>query len=122
MGLSVDGFGDFTSVAWAKCENGKIKIIDRIYFPNSLGIFYEAITQLLQFNNYGDEYKVMGLSAYGKPFYVDNLQKLFIDIKYPILEKSYFNHLDKNFNYQFEGSPNQNKIFKDKINNLFDFD
>ena len=38
-----------------------------MYFPHSLGIFYQALTQYLGFPHYGDEYKVMGLAPYGKP-------------------------------------------------------
>ncbi|MEI2640776.1 MAG: carbamoyltransferase N-terminal domain-containing protein [Candidatus Nanopelagicales bacterium] len=40
---------------------------DRVYFPHSLGMFYQALTQYLGFPNYGDEYKVMGLAPYGEP-------------------------------------------------------
>ena len=39
----------------------------RVYFPHSLGIFYQALTQYLGFPHYGDEYKVMGLAPYGRP-------------------------------------------------------
>ena len=45
----------------------KITPEGRVYFPHSLGIFYEAMTQYLGFPHYGDEYKVMGLAPYGKP-------------------------------------------------------
>ena len=34
------------------------------------------MTQYLGFKNYGDEYKVMGLSSYGEPKYVDLISKL----------------------------------------------
>ncbi len=118
MGLSVDGFGDFTSIAWAKCEGKKIEVLERVFFPNSLGIFYEAITQLLEFKNYGDEYKVMGLSSYGNPSYVENLKKLFIDNNLPLLNTKYFNHVRRDFSYKFEGVPKQEKIFNDKISTI----
>jgi carbamoyltransferase len=36
-----------------------------VYFPHSLGIFYQALTQYLGFPQYGDEYKIMGLAPYG---------------------------------------------------------
>jgi carbamoyltransferase len=65
--LSIDGFGDFSSAAWGMGQNGAIKVDGRIYFPHSLGLFYQALTQYLGFPNYGDEYKVMGLAAYGRP-------------------------------------------------------
>ena len=45
-------------------------------YPNSLGMFYQSITQYLGFNNYGDEYKVMGLSAYGEDNFSKELSKL----------------------------------------------
>ena len=66
--VSVDGFGDFASSAWGVGRGININISDRIYFPHSLGIFYQALTQFIGFHNYGDEYKVMGLAPYGNQF------------------------------------------------------
>ena len=65
--VSVDGFGDFASAAWGIGQNGQIELEGKVYFPHSLGIFYQALTQYLGFLSYGDEYKVMGLAPYGKP-------------------------------------------------------
>ena len=65
--VSVDGFGDFSSAAWGAGRGQEISIDGRVYFPHSLGIFYQALTQYLGFPHYGDEYKVMGLAPYGKP-------------------------------------------------------
>ncbi len=67
VNLSVDGFGNFSSVSWGLARNNEVKIDEKILFPHSLGIFYEAFTQFLGFHNFGDEYKVMGLAPYGKP-------------------------------------------------------
>jgi carbamoyltransferase len=39
-------------------------------------MFYETITRFLGFKNYGDEYKVMGLAAYGRPRYVQKMETL----------------------------------------------
>jgi carbamoyltransferase len=39
-------------------------------------LFYLAFTQYLGFPNYGDEYKVMGLSAYGKPSFLDRMREI----------------------------------------------
>ena len=47
-----------------------IDIEGRVYFPHSLGVFYQALTQYLGFPHYGDEYKVMGLAPYGEPTYL----------------------------------------------------
>ena len=74
--LSVDGFGDFSSAAWGAGRDGKITIDGRIYFPHSLGLFYQALTQYLGFPNYGDEYKVMGLAAYGAPTFLPQMRQI----------------------------------------------
>ena len=44
-----------------------MEIDDAIAFPHSLGLYYSAVTQYLGFLKFGDEYKVMGLAAYGEP-------------------------------------------------------
>ena len=31
----------------------------------------------------------------------------------------YFNHIDKNFSYKFEGQPNQNNLYSEKLEDLF---
>jgi predicted NodU family carbamoyl transferase len=74
--ISVDGFGDFSSAAWGAGTDGEIKILGRVYFPHSLGIFYEALTQYLGFPHYGDEYKVMGLAPHGCAAFFDAMRKI----------------------------------------------
>ena len=76
VNLSIDGFGDFASCAWGYSIENNIKLDKKIYFPHSLGIFYQAMTQYLGFKSYGDEYKVMGLSSYGEPKYVNEVSKM----------------------------------------------
>jgi carbamoyltransferase len=73
---AIDGFGDFVSVSVARGAGGRMDVIDRVYFPHSLGLLYLAITQYLGFKKYGDEYKVMGLAPYGKPTQAGTLQRL----------------------------------------------
>jgi len=122
-GLSIDGFGDFSSLVITKCSRKKIEIIHRINFPHSLGIFYEAITQLLGFPNYGDEYKVMGLACYGKPIYLDEINNnLFFKDKFFKLNLNFFKHYKNQFSYNFNGIPNQEKLFNENIFKLFDLD
>ena len=102
--LSVDGFGDFASTAWGFGENNQIKINKKVYFPHSLGIFYQAITQFLGFKNYGDEYKIMGLAPYGKPTFVDKLKKIIqlnSDGTFK-LNLDYFKFYKQNFSYKWD--------------------
>ena len=69
--LTLDGFGDFASTMLAEGHGSSFKVLDRVLFPHSLGIFYTAVTQWLGFPSYGDEGKVMGLAPYGTPRYLE---------------------------------------------------
>ena len=73
---SVDGLGDFASAMWGVGRGNRIDPMGAVIFPHSLGIFYTALTQFLGFPNYGDEYKVMGLAAYGEPEYIGEFRKI----------------------------------------------
>ena len=120
-GLSIDGSGDFVTLAISECKNNKINITKKTNFPNSLGIFYHAMTQFLGFKNYGDEYKVMGLAAYGKPKYFDKIKdNLFINSNKAFeLNLDYFNHDKHNFKYIAEDSLVIDEIFNKKLLQLF---
>jgi carbamoyltransferase len=65
-GFSYDGSGDFASAMFARCEGNKIAVLDRVFVPHSLGFFYTALCQFIGFDKFGEEYKVMGLAAYGQ--------------------------------------------------------
>ena len=69
--LSADGLGDFASTMWGTGTGGRMRIDGAIAFPHSLGLFYSAVTQFLGFLKFGDEYKVMGLAAYGQAQQLD---------------------------------------------------
>ena len=118
--LSVDGFGDFVSTMWGLASKKKIDIKKKIFFPHSLGIFYTAITQHLGFPNYGDEYKLMGLSSYGEGIYKDKIYKLFVDINYDFkLNLIYFNHVNNNFNLDFyDTNPVIGNLFNSNVEDL----
>lgn len=72
--ISIDGFGDFSSAMWGIGKGNKIEILGAVTYPHSLGLFYTAFTQFLGFPNYGDEYKMMGLSAYGAPRFINEVR------------------------------------------------
>jgi len=69
--LSADGLGDFASTMWGVGMGRCINIDGVVTFPHSLGLFFSAVTQYLGFPKFGDEYKVMGLAAYGQPEQLD---------------------------------------------------
>ena len=75
-GFSYDGSGDFVSAMAARCEGTRIEILDRVHLPNSLGFFYTACCQFIGFDEFGEEYKVMGLAPYGSDGFVDVMREL----------------------------------------------
>jgi carbamoyltransferase len=103
--VSVDGFGDFASAAWGCGTDTALSLDGRILFPHSLGIFYQAMTQYLGFPQYGDEYKLMGLAAYGDASCRDEVQKLVAlrDDGTFSLDLKYFRHQKENIAYEWDG-------------------
>ncbi len=75
-GISLDGAGDFASGMIAACRGNDIRVLQRTLWPHSVGIYYTAVCQLIGFDRFGEEYKVMGLSAYGVPRYVKQMREL----------------------------------------------
>ena len=119
VAVSVDGFGDFSSAAWGLGEGGSLTVDGRVYFPHSLGVFYEAMTQFIGFPHYGDEYKVMGLAPYGEPRFVDRMKqilKLNGDGTFA-LDLRYFRHATgEGANYQVkDGIPSGGRLWTDEL-------
>ena len=122
IGLSIDGSGDFVSCAIANCENQKIIIKEKVFFPDSLGIFYHGMTQFLGFNNYGEEYKMMGLASYGVPKYFDKIINNLFESDTKSLFKlnlEFFNHHKPGYNYIADENLKIDQIFNEKLNKLF---
>ena len=97
--LTVDGVGEWTTASFGYAKNNSIKLTNDIRWPHSLGLFYSAFTYFLGFQVNEGEYKLMGLSAYGKPKYYDLILDNLIDVKKDgsiHLDMSYFAfHYDK---------------------------
>lgn len=121
--VSIDGFGDFSSIVTGYVKKNKIFVKRRTLFPHSLGIFYQAFTQFLGFENYGDEYKIMGLSSYGKPKYLKELKEVIYwdeKKKSVLLNLKYFNHEKKpTFKILDDGNIKLEKLYDNKLTLLF---
>jgi carbamoyltransferase len=74
--FTVDGVGDWASTTYGYGRGAHIERLEQVDFPHSLGFFYSAITGYLGFEVNEGEYKVMGLAPYGKPKYVNEINKL----------------------------------------------
>lgn len=63
--LTVDGVGEWATCTIAKGSGNAIKMLRQMNFPHSIGLFYSAVTAYCGFKVNSDEYKLMGLAAYG---------------------------------------------------------
>lgn len=70
--LTWDGTGEETTTLFGLGRGNKLEALKRIKLPHSLGQFYSAVTNFIGFDMFaGDEWKVMGLAAYGRPKHYD---------------------------------------------------
>ena len=119
--VSVDGFGDFASAAWGLGRGNHVEVDAKVYFPHSLGIFYQAITQYLGFPHYGDEYKLMGLAPYGSPTYIDVMRNIVLlqrDGTFQ-LDLKFFRHHKEKVDYEWEhGEPRVGELFSPELEEL----
>ena len=119
--ITLDGFGDFVSTTIGYYRNGKYNKFQEVQFPHSLGLFYTAITQFLGFKKYGDEYKVMGLSAYGNPIFTDEVSKIvkFDEKNLFKLNLKYFKHHNEGIEMSWlDGEPKLSDVFSDQLYKL----
>ncbi len=119
--VSVDGFGDFCSAAWGRGRNGTLTVEGRVFYPHSLGQFYEAMTQHLGFPHYGDEYKVMGLAPYGEPRFMEQMRQI-VQLEEGggfELDLRFFGYATGNYTYQWTGgSPHVGTLFTPAVESL----
>lgn len=71
-----DGFAEDSATSFFVGSSDGIKKIHSIPLPASFGVYYAAITQFLGFRPHGDEYKVMGMAAYGQNKYLSEFSKI----------------------------------------------
>ena len=110
VSIVIDGFGDeSTSSIHHLTSLQEIKHKWSSPFPNSVGLFYSAITDFLGFSVNEGEYKVMGLAAYGEPIFYQSLSKT-------IYFKDGKLHLDDNY-YDFMRSITRS--YSSKLSSLF---
>ena len=120
--LSIDGFGDFTSTMIGTGKGTNIEVLDSVIYPHSVGVFYTAFTQYLGFENYGDEYKVMGLSPYGNATMTEKIKDVLIFKDDGLFEinKKYFTHPKDGVSMSWEdGNPFIENIYSDYMVEMF---
>lgn len=78
--MTIDAIGEYqtsTIYRWGNDRYGKTKmeLLHETNYPNSLGLFYSAVTSAVGLKPMEDEYILMGMAAYGKPVYADKMNK-----------------------------------------------
>ena len=79
--MTADAVGEWATLSVGDGEQvadgpTTIRRFREIRFPHSLGMLYSTFTAYLGFKVNEDEYKVMGLAAYGQPTLVEQVRKL----------------------------------------------
>ena len=112
--LTVDGVGEWDTLAIGRGDGNRIAIKQSIHFPHSLGLLYSAFTYFTGFKVNSGEYKLMGLAPYGEPKYVQAIYDHLIDVKEDgsfRLSLDYFNYhvgltmTSRKFNRLFGAEP-----------------
>jgi len=94
--LTLDGVGEWSTATLSVGEGNRLRLVEEIRFPHSLGLLYSAFTYFTGFRVNSGEYKLMGLAPYGEPVYVDAIKEHLIHIKEDgsfRLNQDYFNYL-----------------------------
>ncbi len=79
--LTVDGVGEWETMALAHGEGNDVRILKSVSYPHSLGLLYSAFTYFTGFKVNSGEYKLMGLAPYGEPVYRDLIRRELVDVK-----------------------------------------
>ncbi len=79
--LTLDGVGEWSTTTFGVGAGNRIRLIDEIRFPHSLGLLYSAFTYYCGFKVNSGEYKLMGLAPYGQPVYRDVILEKLIDLR-----------------------------------------
>ena len=116
--LTLDGLGDFASMLWGTGSDRDLSVKGYTLFPHSLGLYYTAVTQYLGLWKYGDEYKVMGLAAYGEPRYSELFERIVRTAEGPgfSLDLEYFRHHRDGPEFSWEeGEPKIGRLYSESL-------
>ena len=112
--VTLDGVGEWSTTTIGIGQGNRIRLLDHIQFPHSLGLLYSAFTYYCGFKVNSGEYKLMGLAPYGRPIYKDLILERLIDLKPDgslWLDMAYFNYCqgltmtNRRFHDLFGGPP-----------------
>ena len=77
--MVIDAIGEFDTATIWHWREGQLKKRHSVWYPNSLGLFYTAVTHYVGLKPMEDEYILMGMAAYGRPKYKYAMEDLFFE-------------------------------------------
>ena len=63
----IDAIGEFETLSIWQAQGDRLRKVYSQWYPNSLGLWYSAMTQRCQLKPNEEEYILMGMAAYGNP-------------------------------------------------------
>jgi carbamoyltransferase len=105
--MTMDGTGEDTTTMFSRGQGTRIRPFKRVRLPHSLGQFYSAVTNFVGFDMFsGDEWKLMGLAAYGRPEYYDFFSKRVLSVNgnqdFHLNIRALDHHLAKHYQFSAE--------------------
>lgn len=93
--VTIDGRGEYETTCVFEGHDGRLRRRHAVTYPHSIGYLYSMVTRYLGFRPQRDEYKVMGLAAYGSPAMANQVARLasFDPVSGQLrLDLTYFDH------------------------------
>ena len=75
--LVIDAVGEWDTVSIWQAHGNKLTKSWSKFYPDSIGLFYSAMTAYIGLKPNEEEYILMGMAAYGKPIYRDEILETF---------------------------------------------
>jgi carbamoyltransferase len=79
----IDAIGEFDTVtiwdAWYENGRARYKKVWSLRYPDSIGLFYSAMTARVGLKPMDEEYILMGMAAYGEPIYLNEMREQLVD-------------------------------------------
>jgi len=74
--LTADGLGEWATTSYGVGRGRQVKILKELHHPHSLGLLYSAVTSYLGFPVNSGEGRVMALSDFGEPSFLDRFREI----------------------------------------------
>jgi len=108
-----DSVGEFTTTSSWLFKNNNLTLLHKLNYPNSLGLFYTAFTDLLGLKPNEEEYILMGMAAHGDPIYFKDLIDMFqINLPEIKLRKNFHRGIKFQFKNKFDLAASVQKVYE----------